>query len=574
MSIRTVFFHLFALGILIPCFSQQPGTDPEKLAGIIQTVEAFELYDKKKYPLGKFEEALYKKNADFAREQINLLKTIGKESLSETEQISLELLYFTLQDRIDEYTFKMYLNPLQADQGFHLDLNYKIKPILNYGDAEAYLNILNAIPLFAREHFVLLRKGLREGVSQPKVIFEGYEATYNNHIVEDFKKSPFYQPFEKLPDYIPLLQRDSVLQAAKIAIEQSVVPAFIKIKKFFEEEYLPETREKIGVSEVPGGKEYYQNRIDFYTTSKAYTPDDIHRIGLREVGRIRAEMESIIKETGFKGSFSEFLDFLRTDALFYATSGEELLKEARNIAKKIDAELPELFKTLPRKPYGVKKVPDAIAPKYTGGRYSAASGDEQPGFYLVNTYKLDSRPLYVLPSLTAHEAVPGHHLQIALNSELGDSIPAFRKDLYLSAYGEGWALYSEFLGNEMGIYTTPYEEFGKLTYEMWRACRLVVDTGIHAMGWSRQEVVDYMLMNTALSEHEVNTETDRYIAWPGQAISYKIGELKIREMRKKAEQELGSEFDIREFHEIILEQGTVTMPILERRIAAYLKQSK
>jgi uncharacterized protein (DUF885 family) len=285
-------------------------------------------------------------------------------------------------------------------------------------------------------------------------------------------------------------------------------------------------------------------------------------------------MESIIKETGFKGSFREFLDFLRTDARFYASSGEQLLKEARNIAKKIDAELPEFFKTLPRKPYGVKKVPDALAPKYTGGRYSGASAEDQPGYYLVNTYKLDSRPLYVLPSLTAHEAVPGHHLQIALNNELGDSIPSFRKKLYLSAYGEGWALYTEFLGSEMGIYTTPYEEFGKLTYEMWRACRLVVDTGIHAMGWSRQEVVDYMMMNTALSEHEVNTETDRYIAWPGQAISYKIGELKIREMRKKAEQELGSEFDIREFHEIILEQGTVTMPILERRIAAYLKQSK
>jgi uncharacterized protein (DUF885 family) len=574
MSIRTVFFYLFAMGLLIPCFSQQAGTDSEKLAGIIQTVEAFELYDKKEYPLGRFEEALYKKNAEFAGEQLSLLRAIRKDSLSETEQISLELMQFTLQDRIDEYTFKMYLNPLQADQGFHLDLNYKIKPILNYSDAKAYLNTLNAIPLFTEEHFTLLRKGLKEGLAQPKVVFKGYEATYNDHIVEDFTKSEFYQPFENLPDNFSSSQRDSILKAAKVAIEQSVVPSFKKIRTFFETEYLPNTRDKIGVSEVPGGRDFYQNRIDFYTTSKAYTADDIHNIGIEEVARIRAEMEMIIHKTGFKGSFGEFLDFLRTDKAFYASTGDQLLKEARNIAKKIDGELPKLFKTLPRKPYGVKKVPDAIAPKYTGGRYSPASGDEQPGFYLVNTYKLDSRPLYVLPSLTAHEAVPGHHLQMALNSELGDSIPAFRKDLYLSAYGEGWALYSEFLGNEMGIYTTPYEEFGKLTYEMWRACRLVVDTGIHARGWSRQKAVDYMLANTALSEHEVNTETDRYIAWPGQAISYKIGELKIREMRKKAEQELGSEFDIREFHEIILEQGTVTMPILEKRITAYLKQSK
>jgi uncharacterized protein (DUF885 family) len=247
---------------------------------------------------------------------------------------------------------------------------------------------------------------------------------------------------------------------------------------------------------------------------------------------------------------------------------------ARDIAKRIDAELPKFFNTLPRTPYGVIKVPDAIAPKYTGGRYSGPSSKTQPGYYLVNTYKLESRPLYTLPSLTAHEAVPGHHLQGSLNRELGDSIPNFRKQMYLSAYGEGWALYTEYLGNEMGIYRTPYEEFGKLTYEMWRACRLVVDTGIHAMNWSRDQAVRYMLENTALSEHEVNTETDRYIAWPGQAISYKIGEIKIRELRKKAEKELGGLFDIKDFHEVILEQGTVTLPILERRVNSYINAVK
>lgn len=266
-----------------------------------------------------------------------------------------------------------------------------------------------------------------------------------------------------------------------------------------------------------------------------------------------------------------FIAFLRTDPQFYATSPEELLKHARNIAKKLDEQLPRYFKTLPRKPYGVAPVPDAIAPKYTGGRYVGTSPEStDPGYYWVNTYNLPSRPLYVIPSLTAHEAVPGHHLQGALNNELPESIPQFRRNLYLSAYGEGWGLYTEYLAEAMGIYTTPYEHFGKLTYEMWRACRLVVDTGIHAFGWTREKAVAFMAENTALSLHEVNTEIDRYISWPGQALAYKIGELKIRELRKKAEQQLGNQFDIREFHEVILEKGTVTLPLLEERINQYI----
>ena len=285
-------------------------------------------------------------------------------------------------------------------------------------------------------------------------------------------------------------------------------------------------------------------------------------------------MEQIIKDLNFKGSFADFFHFLRTDKQFYAETPEQLLMIARDMAKRADAQLPRFFKTLPRKPYGVAPVPDAIAPKYTGGRYIGTYKEStDPGYYWVNTYDLPSRTLYTLPSLTVHEAVPGHHLQGSLNNELGDSIPQFRKNLYLSAYGEGWGLYSEFLADEMGMYTTPYEQFGKLTYEMWRACRLVVDTGIHAKGWTREQVVDYMSINTALSLHEINTETDRYISWPGQALSYKIGELKIRELRKKAEKELGSKFDIREFHEIILEQGTVTLAILEERVNNYIKNT-
>ena len=269
-----------------------------------------------------------------------------------------------------------------------------------------------------------------------------------------------------------------------------------------------------------------------------------------------------------------FSTFLRTDEQFYAKTPDQLLMIARDMAKRADEQLPRFFNTLPRKPYGVAPVPAAIAPKYTGGRYVGTdSKSTDPGYYWVNTYNLPSRPLYTLPSLTVHEAVPGHHLQGALNLELGDSIPKFRKDLYLSAYGEGWGLYTEFLAEEMGMYTTPYEQFGKLTYEMWRACRLVVDTGVHAKGWTRQEVVDYMTSNTALSLHEINTETDRYISWPGQALSYKIGELKIRELRKQAEEQLGDRFNIRDFHEVVLEQGTVTLSILEQRIHAYIAEN-
>ncbi|MCJ7465552.1 MAG: DUF885 domain-containing protein [Maribacter sp.] len=546
----------------------------QQLKDIIASDENFKLYDFEEYPLGLYDSILERKEADFAKELLARLDSVAKKDLTETENISLALLRFTLQNRVDEFTYQMYLNPIQSDQGFHLNLNYRIKPILDYADAKKYLKTLNAIPMFTEQHLVLLKAGLKKGLSQPKIIFEGYESTYDEHIVDNYTESNFYSPFENLPDALSQDQKDSVLTAAKKAIEEKVVPSFKKIKKFFEEEYIPNTRESIGVSETPNGSEFYQNRINYYTTTDEYTAEDIHNIGLKEVARIRAEMEKIIVELGFKGTFAEFLTFLRTDPQFYAKTGTDLLKDARDIAKRIDAELPKYFITLPRKPYGVKKVPDAIAPKYTGGRYSGPSSDTQPGYYLVNTYKLNSRPLYVLPSLTAHEAVPGHHLQGALNAELGDSIPKFRKNLYLSAYGEGWALYTEFLGNDMGIYTTPYEEFGKLTYEMWRACRLVVDTGIHAKGWTKQQVLDYMLTNTALSEHEVNTETDRYIAWPGQAISYKMGELKIRELRQKCEKALGAKFDIRKFHEIILEQGTVTLPILEQRINAFLESSK
>jgi|25_taG_2_1085351.scaffolds.fasta_scaffold01531_9 uncharacterized protein (DUF885 family) len=545
----------------------------ENLKTIIQEIDDHKAYDREEFPLGLYTEKYYKEESEFAEKQLEQLQEIKADSLNKTEQISLEMLKFKLQETIDRYKYEAYLNPLLSDSGFHLSLAYQVRDLNNYEQVKAYLNKLNAIPIYVDQHFVLLREGLQKGNTQPRIIFEGYESTYNDQIVEDPKESYFYEPFENLPKTLPEVQKDSVLKAAEEAIRNNVIPQFKRIKTFFETEYLPNTRKSLGVSEIPNGREYYQNRLDYYTTLDL-TAEEIHQIGLEEVARINSEMKKIIAEVEFEGSFEEFIHFLRTDEQFYAKTGEELLMEARDIAKRIDAKLPAYFKTLPRKPYGVTKVPDAIAPKYTTGRYIGASDETQPGYYWVNTYNLSNRPLYVLPSLTAHEAVPGHHLQNALNAELGDSIPKFRRNMYLSAYGEGWGLYSEFLAEDMGIYTTPYELFGKLTYEQWRACRLVIDTGIHAMGWSREEAVAYFEKNTALSMHNINKEVDRYISWPGQAVSYKIGEIKIRELRKKAEEALGSDFDIRDFHEVILEQGVVTLQILEERVKQYIEEAK
>ena len=566
---------ILILLIIYGCDNKGRINSSSELNKIVNNYQDHKGYDEEQYPLGLFTKEYYKEESEFAQSKLEELSKINIENFNETDKISAELLKFVLQDKIDFYVFERYLNPLLSDAGFHSDLTYEVRPLTNYDQTKEYLNKLNAIPEFVNQHFVNLREGLTKGVSQPRVIFNGYESSYNDHILENYEDSYYYSPFKALPNDLNQLQKDSVLAAAKEVVESKVIPQFKRIKTFFETEYLPTTRTTLGSSDTSNGNAYYQNRINFYTTSTQYTADDIHQIGLSEVSRIKAQMEQIIRDLDFDGSFAEFLQFLRTDEQFYAKTPNEILMIARDMAKRADAQLPRFFKTLPRKPYGVAPVPDAIAPKYTGGRYIPALPEStDPGYYWVNTYDLPSRTLYTLPSLTVHEAVPGHHLQGSLNNELGDSIPQFRKDLYLSAYGEGWGLYTEFLADEMGMYTTPYEQFGKFTYEMWRACRLVVDTGIHAKGWTRKQVVDYMASNTALSLHEINTETDRYISWPGQALSYKIGELKIRELRKKAKSELGSKFDIREFHEVILGQGTVTLSILEERVNNYIDNTK
>lgn len=546
----------------------------EDLLQLIKSYENFEAYDKESFPLGDFSEKRFQKEANFWANTLSELNTLSIESLSQEDQLSYKLFQFVLQENIKDYEFKTHYNPILSDAGFHNDLIYRVRPITSIKDAKEYLTLLRAIPLFVSQNIALIQKGIEAGISQPKVIFKGYENTYEQHITKNAEDNFYFQPFIELPPTFSTKIKDSLTAEAKQVITQEVVPAFQEIKHFFEKDYLPHTRENIGVSSTPNGAAYYKNRIAFYTTLPL-TAEEIHQIGLTEVKKIRAAMEAIIAEVGFKGSFADFFTYLRTDSRFYAKSPEELLMRARDISKRLDEQLPRYFKTLPRKPYGVAPVPEAIAPKYTGGRYIPTEPESSdPGYYWVNTYNLSSRPLYVLPALSAHEAVPGHHLQMALNAELPKSIPAFRRNLYLSAYGEGWGLYTESLAAEMGIYTTPYERFGQLTYSMWRACRLVVDTGIHAFGWSREKAVAFMAENTALSLHEINTEVDRYISWPGQALAYKIGELKIKALREKATHALGDEFDIRTFHEIILGKGTLTLPLMEQEVERYIMSFK
>lgn len=564
---------LITFGCLLWVMCQTP-TKENKLTRLIKAYESYEQSDNDQYPLGDYSEQRFELYAQFCDSLKNELNTLDYTLLNEEDQISYSLLDFVLNEAVVEYQFKTHWNPILSDAGFHSSLTYRVRPLTNKKSALRYLRTLEGIPTYIKQQRALIEKGLEAGMGQPLVIFKGYESTYNQHITSTAEENFFYSPFLNLPTQLTEAEKDSLQAAAKTVVVEKVIPAFEEVKNFFEQEYFLRTRKTLGVSEIPNGKAYYQSRIDYYTTQEM-TPEGIHALGLSEVARIRAQMESIIDEVGFKGTFDDFIAYLRTSPEFYATTPEMLLKHARNIAKKLDEQLPRYFITLPRKPYGVAPVPASIAPKYTGGRYvGSPKNSTDPGYYWVNTYNLSSRPLYVIPSLTAHEAVPGHHLQGALNQELPDHIPQFRKNLYLSAYGEGWGLYTEYLAEEMGIYETPYEHFGKLTYEMWRACRLVVDTGIHAFGWSRDQAVAFMASNTALSLHEVNTEIDRYISWPGQALSYKIGEIKIRELREKAMKELGSDFDIREFHEEILKRGTLTLPLLENQILNYIKRKK
>ena len=512
------------------------------------------------------------RQAEYYQGVLDRLHAIDRDGLEAVDRINYDMFERRLSDRLTGFGFKEYLIPITAESGFHTGfarLPERV-PLRTKQDYENYIARLRAFPLYAEQHIEIMREGIATGYVLPRIVMEGYESTIEPHLVDDVSTSVFWKPFESFSNAVPEAEHERLRQAGMEAIRDNVIPAYRAWYRFILDEYIPSASPIIGASELPNGTEYYEYLVRHHTTLDV-TPQEVHDIGLAEVARIRSEMEAIIEEVGFEGSFAEFLDFLRTDPQFFVDTPEELLKEASFIAKKMDGKLPTYFKTLPRLPYGVAPVPDHIAPKYTAGRYVGAPlGSTQPGYYWVNTYALESRPLWALPALTLHEAVPGHHLQNALRQELED-LPDFRRFSGINAYGEGWGLYCEKLGVEAGIYTTPYEHFGRLTYEMWRAARLVVDTGMHYLGWSRQQGLDFLAENTALSLHEITTETDRYISWPGQALAYKMGEIKIRELRERAEEELGEDFDIREFHEVILMNGPVPLTVLEDQIEALIE---
>jgi uncharacterized protein (DUF885 family) len=522
-------------------------------------------------PSMSFEDLARRNEAD--REFLRRLEGIDRSQLGVQDRISYDMFGRQRREAIEDYEFRGYLIPLTADWGFHIGfarLPQQV-PLATVQDYENYIARLRAFQTYTEQHIALLREGLATGMTLPQVILEGYEEPIAEHVVEDPSESVFYAPFERFPGSVPAEARDALRAAGLTAITESVIPGYQAFLDFMVGEYRPGARTTIGAFELPGGTEYYAYLIRHFTTMDI-SAEEVHRLGLAEVERIKGEMMEVMEDVGFSGDFEDFLDFLRTDPRFYAKTPEDLLKEASYIAKRMDGKLPSLFKTLPRLPYGVEPVPAALAPKFTGGRYVPSPvGSTRPGYYWVNTYDLKSRPLYVLTALTLHEAVPGHHLQSALTRELQD-LPKFRRYSYVNAFGEGWGLYSEWLGLEVGMYEDPYSNFGRLTYEMWRACRLVVDTGIHAFGWTREEAMEYMASNTALSLHEVRTETDRYISWPGQALAYKMGELKIKELRRRAEEALGERFDVREFHDEVLANGTVPLTVLENRIEDYISR--
>jgi len=505
----------------------------------------------------------------------NALINIDVDELSPDNKINSAVLTYILKNQVDSFKNKEHYMPLTAESGFHVwiaNINQQVN-LKSEQDYQDYLSKLRALPHYFEQQIAWMNLGIDEGLTQPKVVLKGFEQSIIAYIKDDVTDSEYYKPFKNMSTYVSQeAQRNIQEEAKKILIEQ-VMPTYQKYYDFMVNRYQPLARDNIAATSLPNGKKYYQNRVEHYTTIDI-TAEKVHQKGIDEVKRIRAEMDEIIKKMEFNGDFKAFVDFLRTDEQFYAKTPTALLKEASYIAKKMDAKLPSLFKTLPRTPYGVIEVPANIAPKYTTGRYSGPSRDDQAGNYWVNTYRLDRRPLYVLPALTLHEAVPGHHLQGSIAKEM-QNVPKFRNRTYISAFGEGWGLYSEYLGIEAGIYENPYQDFGRLTYEMWRACRLVVDTGMHAQGWSRQQAIDYLASNTALSLHNVQTEIDRYISWPGQALSYKIGELTIKRLRRKAEEALGENFDLRDFHDQILKNGSMPLSMLEKIINQYIiEQSK
>jgi len=582
-------FRLLAL--LLALSGWLPGSvlaaeDSERFRGIYEKEWAFRL---REFPLfasyvgvhdydamlGRVSEADQARRHAFWKSIRAELDDISCARLDHEDCINYRVFVQQIDNFVAGYETRAHLLTFNSDGGFYMEWG-RLPEDTRFSTVQDYRNYLarlHELPEVMDEYIALMRQGLEIGMTQPRVILSGRDEPIRAQLVERAEDSPFYQPFEELPESLAGGDRAELRATAHTVISEDVIPAYRRLNEFFHQEYLPGARETLGASELPDGERFYRAQIRLYATVDM-TPREIHDLGLEQVARIRGEMQDIIGEVGFDGDFASFLAFLRSDPQFYATTPKELLAHASYYAKKIDGRLPMLFGHLPRQPYGVAPVPDDIAPFYTAGRYVPAPLDApRGGYYWVNTHALESRPLYAIPALTLHEGAPGHHLQGALALEQSEQ-PPFRRFDYISAYGEGWGLYAEKLGLEMDIYETPYEHFGRLTYEMWRACRLVIDTGVHAFGWTRQQALDYLASHTALSMHEVTTEIDRYISWPAQALSYKLGEHTILRLRRQAEQDLGAAFDVRSFHDFLLSLGSVPLDVLTEEVSAWARRQQ
>jgi uncharacterized protein (DUF885 family) len=508
-------------------------------------------------------------------EALKRLQTIPRAQLSEADQLNYDLFKKDLDTEIEGHKFKFYLLPVNQRGGIQTaDELTELLRFQTVKDYEDWIARMKALPVLMDQTITLMREGVREKMLWPKVVEQRVSAQIDKQIVSRPEDSTFYKPFNQFPSDISTADRERLAQSARETVAQSVVPSYKKLKDYFTKEYLPASLDKVGIWQWPNGAEAYAFLARRYTTTDM-TPEQIHERGLQEVARIRAEMQKVMEQVGFKGTLKEFFVKLRTDEQFYYKRPEDLLEAYRATAKRIDPNLVKVFKTLPRQPYGVTPIPDAVAPDTTTAYYQQGAADgSRPGYYYVNLYKPETRPKWEMMALSLHESVPGHHLQIARAMELGE-IPKFRRygNNYTS-FVEGWGLYAESLGEDMGLYDDPYSKFGQLTYEMWRAVRLVVDTGMHYYKWDRQKAIDYFMDNAAKTELDVTNEIDRYITDPGQALAYKIGQLKIKELRTRAHDRLGDKFDLREFHDIVLGSGAVPLDVLERNVDAWIEKQK
>ena len=506
------------------------------------------------------------------REFLKRTYAIDRAALSADDQLNHELFRRELQDSIDLAAFNGHLIPFSQRGGVqnleNTTSSLRFSTIKDYDD---WLARMGQVEEVIEQTIDRAEKGRKTGYMSPKVLMQRIPEQIAAQLVDDAEASPFFKIFEELPDTIPAAEQVRLKATARSTITETVLPAYRKLARYFSETYLPASRESIGLSALPNGKEWYELKARSFTTTRM-TPDEIHRLGLSEVKRLRDDMQVIIDKLDFGGGFQDFLVFLRTDPQFYFDNPDDLYESYLATSKRIDPELVNQFGLLPRMPYGVKPIPDSIAPDTTTAYYSRPAADgSRAGTYWVNLYKPEVRPKYEIEVLTVHEAMPGHHLQISLQQELVD-MPNFRRYSGFTAFVEGWGLYSESLGYDLGLYKDPYSEFGALTYEMWRAVRLVVDTGIHYKGWTRQQAIEFFQDNAAKTELDIINEIDRYISMPGQALAYKIGQLKIRSLRQNAEIALGDRFDVRAFHDELLGGGALPLDILQQRMDAWLEE--